>query len=300
MQIGIDLGATKIESVVLDNQGNEKLRERVDCPKNYNSIIEKIKKIVFDIEAKFQKTLTLGVCHPGVHSPQSGLVKNAPNCIWIEKKPFQKDLREALGREVFCENDANCFALSEAIDGAGKHYKIVYGIILGSGAGGGLVIDKQIVNGPNGIAGEWGHNQLPYMAARREELDTSSLRESEIESFISGMGLAKKYNKKYKKNLKAKEIFELYRKHDIEADRFIDEFKINLAMSLATIVNILDPDAFVFGGGVSNSIDFFPEIQNLVKKYVIGKEYEGVFLKPKFGDASGVRGAARLGRTTTY
>ena len=300
MQIGIDLGATKIESVVLDNQGNEKLRERVDCPKNYNSIIEQIKKIVFDIEAKFQKTLTLGVCHPGVHSPQSGLVKNAPNCIWIEKKPFQKDLREALGREVFCENDANCFALSEAIDGAGKHYKIVYGIILGSGAGGGLVIDKQMVNGPNGIAGEWGHNQLPYMAARREELDTSSLRESEIESFISGMGLAKKYNKKYKKNLKAKEIFELYRKHDIEADRFIDEFKINLAMSLATIVNILDPDAFVFGGGVSNSIDFFPEIQNLVKKYVIGKEYEGVFLKPKFGDASGVRGAARLGRTTTY
>jgi fructokinase len=300
MQIGIDLGATKIESVVLDNQGNEKLRERVDCPKNYNSIIEQIKKIVFDIEAKFQKTLTLGVCHPGVHSPQSGLVKNAPNCIWIEKKPFQKDLREALGREVFCENDANCFALSEAIDGAGKHYKIVYGIILGSGAGGGLVIDKQIVNGPNGIAGEWGHNQLPYMAARREELDTSSLREREIESFISGMGLAKKYNKKYKKNLKAKEIFELYRKHDIEADRFIDEFKINLAMSLATIVNILDPDAFVFGGGVSNSIDFFPEIQNLVKKYVIGKEYEGVFLKPKFGDASGVRGAARLGRTTTY
>ena len=300
MQIGIDLGASKIESVILDDQGNEKLRERVDCPKNYNSIIEQIKKIVSDIEKKVQKTLPLGVCHPGVHSPQSGLVKNAPNCIWIEKKPFQKDLREALGREVFCENDANCFALSEAIDGAGKHYKIVYGIILGSGAGGGLVIDKQIVNGPNGIAGEWGHNQLPYMAAKKEELNTTSLRESEIESFISGLGLAKKYNKKYKKNLKAKEIFDLYKKHDIEADKFIDEFKINLAMSLSTIINILDPDAFVFGGGVSNSIDFFPEIQNLVKKYVIGREYEGVFLKPKFGDASGVRGAARLGRKTTY
>mgnify|MGYP005997001713 FL=1 len=300
MQIGIDLGASKIESVILDEQGNEKHRERVDCPKNYNSIIEQIKKIVSDIEKKMQKTLPLGVCHPGVHSPQSGLVKNAPNCIWIEKKPFQKDLREALGREVFCENDANCFALSEAIDGAGKHYKIVYGIILGSGAGGGLVIDKQIVNGPNGIAGEWGHNQLPYMAAKKEELNTSSLRESEIESFISGIGLAKRYNKKYKKNLKAKEIFELYKKHDIEADRFIDEFKINLAMSLSTIINILDPDAFVFGGGVSNSIDFFPEIQSLVKKYVIGREYDGVFLKPKFGDASGVRGAARLGRKTTY
>ena len=300
MQIGFDVGATKIESVILDEQGNEKHRERVDCPKNYDSIIEQIKKIVSDIEKKLQKTLPLGVCHPGVHSPQSGLVKNAPNCIWIEKKPFQKDLREALGREVFCENDANCFALSEAIDGAGKHYKIVYGIILGSGAGGGLVIDKQIVNGPNGIAGEWGHNQLPYMAAKKEELNTTSLRESEIESFISGLGLAKKYNKKYKKNLKAKEIFDLYRKHDIEADKFIDEFKINLAMSLSTIINILDPDAFVFGGGVSNSIDFFNEIQTLVKKYVIGREYDGVFLKPKFGDASGVRGAARLGRKTTY
>ena len=300
MQIGIDLGASKIESVILDEQGNEKHRERVDCPKNYDSIIEQIKKIVSEIEKKVQKTLPLGVCHPGVHSPQSGLVKNAPNCIWIEKKPFQKDLREALGREVFCENDANCFALSEAIDGAGKHYKIVYGIILGSGAGGGLVIDKQIVNGPNGIAGEWGHNQLPYMAAKKEELNTTSLRESEIESFISGLGLAKRYNKKYKKNLKAKEIFDLYRKHDIEADKFIDEFKINLAMSLSTIINILDPDAFVFGGGVSNSIDFFNEIQTLVKKYVIGREYDGVFLKPKFGDASGVRGAARLGRKTTY
>jgi fructokinase len=300
MQIGIDLGASKIESVVLDEQGNEKHRQRVDCPKNYNSIIEEIKKIVSEIESKIDKTLPLGVCHPGVHSPQSGLVKNAPNCIWIEKKPFQKDLREALGREVFCENDANCFALSEAIDGAGKHYKIVYGIILGSGAGGGLVIDKQIVNGPNGIAGEWGHNQLPYMAAKKENLNTTSLRESEIESFISGMGLAKKYNKRYKQNLKAKEIFELYRKHDIEADKFIDEFKINLAMSLSTIINILDPDAFVFGGGVSNSIDFFPEIQTLVKKYIIGREYDGVFLKPKFGDASGVRGAARLGRKTTY
>ena len=300
MQIGIDVGATKIESVVLEESGNEKHRSRTNCPKDYLSIITTIKDISKKLEKEFQKELPIGVCHPGIHSPQTGLVKNAPNCYWLEKKPFQNDLRKALGKEVFCENDANCFALSESIDGAGKHYKIVYGIILGSGAGGGLVIDKQIVNGPNGIAGEWGHNQLPYMAAKKEELNTTSLRESEIESFISGLGLAKKYNKKYKKNLKAKEIFDLYRKHDIEADKFIDEFKINLAMSLSTIINILDPDAFVFGGGVSNSIDFFNEIQTLVKKYVIGREYDGVFLKPKFGDASGVRGAARLGRKTTY
>ena len=300
MQIGFDVGATKIESVVLKDNGEETNRSRRDCPKDYNQIIQSIKEIVTNIENEFKQTLPVGVCHPGVHSPQTGLVKNAPNCIWIEKKPFQTNLREALGREIFCENDANCFALSEAIDGAGKHYKIVYGIILGSGAGGGLVIDKQIVTGPNGVAGEWGHNQLPYMAAKKEDLQTSSLREAEIESFISGLGLAKKFNKKYGKNLKTSEIFKLYRQHDLDADKMIDEFKVNLAMSLATIINILDPDAFVFGGGVTNEIDFFDEIENLVKKYVIGKEYEGVFLKPKFGDASGVRGAARLGRTSSY
>lgn len=300
MQIGFDVGATKIESVILKDNGEEVDRSRRDCPKDYISIVRTIKDVVVELEKKHNKTLPVGVCHPGVHSPQTGLIKNAPNCVWIEKKPFQKSLREALNREVFCENDGNCFALSEAIDGAGKHYKIVYGIILGSGAGGGLVIDKQIVSGPNGVAGEWGHNQLPFMAAQKEELKTLNLRDAEVESFVSGLGLAKRFNKKYKKNLKANEIFELYRRHELNAEKMIEEFKTNLAMSLATIVNILDPDVFIFGGGVTNEIDFFDEIENLTKKYVIGKEYEGVFLKPKYGDASGVRGAARLGRKSSY
>ena len=300
MQIGIDVGATKIESVVLEEDGNEKHRSRTTCPKDYLTIINTIKDIHHQLEKEFQKELPIGVCHPGIHSPQTGLVKNAPNCYWLEKKPFQGDLRKALGKEVFCENDANCFALSEAIDGSGKHYKIVYGIILGSGAGGGLVIDKQIVSGPNGVAGEWGHNQITYFAAKKENFDSNNAREAEIESFISGLGIAKRFNKMYGKNLKANEIFELNRKHDLDAERFIDEFKLNLAMSLSAIINILDPDAFVFGGGVSNEIDFLSEIESMVKKFVIGKEYDGVFLKPKYGDASGVRGAARLGRRTTY
>jgi len=300
MQIGIDVGATKIESVVLEENGNEKHRSRINCPKDYLSIVSTIKDISFKLEKEFKRELPIGVCHPGIHSPQTGLVKNAPNCYWLEKKPFQNDLRKALGKEVFCENDANCFALSEAIDGSGKHYKIVYGIILGSGAGGGLVIDKQIVSGPNGVAGEWGHNQIPYFAAKKENFDSNNAREAEIESFISGLGLAKRFNKIYGKNLKTSEIFELNRKHDLDAERFIDDFKVNLAMSLSSIINILDPDAFIFGGGVSNEIDFLSEIESMVKKFVIGKEYEGVFLKPKYGDASGVRGAARLGRSTTY
>ena len=296
MQIGIDVGATKIETVVLEQNGQEKHRSRTACPKDYLSIINAIKDISQKLEKEFKMELPVGVCHPGIHSPQTGLVKNAPNCYWLEKKPFQNDLRKALGKEVFCENDANCFALSEAIDGSGKNYKIVYGIILGSGAGGGLVIDKQIISGPNGVAGEWGHNQIPYFAAKKENFDSNNAREAEIESFISGLGLAKRFNKLYGKNLKTNEIFELNRKHDLEAEKFIDNFKVNLAMSLSSIINILDPDAFIFGGGVSNEIDFLSEVESMVKKFVIGKEYQGVFLKPKFGDASGVRGAARLGR----
>ena len=296
MQIGIDVGATKIETVVLEQNGQEKHRSRTACPKDYLSIINAIKDISQKLEKEFKMELPIGVCHPGIHSPQTGLVKNAPNCYWLEKKPFQNDLRKALGKEVFCENDANCFALSEAIDGSGKNYKIVYGIILGSGAGGGLVIDKQIISGPNGVAGEWGHNQIPYFAAKKENFDSNNAREAEIESFISGLGLAKRFNKLYGKNLKTNEIFELNRKHDLDAERFIDDFKVNLAMSLSSIINILDPDAFIFGGGVSNEIDFLSEIESMVKKFVIGKEYQGVFLKPRFGDASGVRGAARLGR----
>ena len=296
MQIGIDLGATKIESVVLDDNGTESFRERITCPESYLEVIESIKKIVLKLDEKIKKKVNVGVCHPGVISSHTGLVKNAPNSYYLEKKPLAKDLKNALNREVFCENDANCFALSEAIDGSCKNYKIVFGVILGSGSGGGLVIDKKIVTGSNGLGGEWGHNQLPYMASRNERLDTDNLRESEIENFISGHGLERKFYKNYGKKLKANEIFKLYREKDKQAKKFIEKFKINLAMSLSTIINILDPEAFVFGGGLSNEIDFLPEIEQLTKKYVVGHEYKGVFLKPKFGDASGVRGAARLGR----
>lgn len=201
MQIGIDVGATKIESVVLDEKGNESHRERTDCPKDYFQIIKTIKEINKKLEKEFNKELPIGVCHPGIHSPQTGLVKNAPNCYWLEKKPFQNDLRKELGKEVFCENDANCFALSEALDGAGKHYKIVYGIIIGSGVGGGLVIDKKIVSGPNGVAGEWGHNQINHLISKKENFDSTNLREGEIESFMSGLNLAKKFNKKIQKKI---------------------------------------------------------------------------------------------------
>ena len=300
MQIGIDLGATKIESVLLDINGSEVLRERNNTPKDYKETIISISNIVKNIEKKFNKKFSVGICHPGSTISETGLIKNSNNSTWMNNKPFQKDISNELNRIIYCENDANCFALSEATDGSASHYKIVFGVILGSGCGGGLVIDKKIVSGSNGLSGEWGHNQIPYFAAKKENFDTSNAREAEIESFLSGLGLAKRFNKLYGKNLKTNEIFELNRKHDLDAERFIDDFKVNLAMSLSSIINILDPDAFVFGGGVSNEIDFLHEIDSLVRKFVIGREYEGVFLKPRYGDASGVRGAARLGRSATY
>ena len=299
MQIGIDVGATKIEYIILHDNGEESSRSRIDCPKDYVSIIKSIKEIVIKLEKDAKRELPVGVCHPGIHSVHTGLIKNSPNCEWINNKPFQKDLRSLLSREVFCENDANCFTLSEAIDGSGKHYKIVFGVILGSGVGGGLVIDKKIVSGPHGITGEWGHNQIP-MIGKDIKIEKTNLREGEIESFVSGLSLAKKFNEKYKKVLTANQIFELYRKNDLDAQRSIEEFKENLSMGIASVVNVLDPDAFIFGGGLSNEIDFFHEVQANVRKFVAGNEFEGVFLKPKFGDASGVRGAARLGRRVSY
>ena len=299
MQIGIDVGATKIEYIILHDNGEESSRYRIDCPKDYVSIIKSIKEIVIKLEKDAKRELPVGVCHPGIHSVHTGLIKNSPNCEWINNKPFQKDLRSLLSREVFCENDANCFTLSEAIDGSGKHYKIVFGVILGSGVGGGLVIDKKIVSGPHGITGEWGHNQIP-MIGKDIKIEKTNLREGEIESFVSGLSLAKKFNEKYKKVLTANQIFELYRKNDLDAQSSIEEFKENLSMGIASVVNVLDPDAFIFCGGLSNEIDFFNEVQANVRKFVAGNEFEGVFLKPKFGDASGVRGAARLGRRVSY
>ena len=161
MQIGIDLGATKIESVVLSEEGRELYREREQSPNNYLETLNSIKLIVNKIEKRFNNKFSVGVCHPGSSSTGNSLIKNAHNSPWLNNKNLNLDLSKALNKNVFCENDANCFALSESIDGSAKHYKIVFGIILGSGCGGGLIINKKIISGPNNLAGEWGHNSLP-------------------------------------------------------------------------------------------------------------------------------------------
>ena len=301
MQIGIDVGATKIESVVLDENGNESNRDRTDCPKDYFQIIKTIKEIDKKLEKEFNKELPIGVCHPGVHSPQTGLVKNAPNCYWLEKKPFQNDLRKELGKEVFCENDANCFALSEAIDGSAKNFKTVFGIILGSGCGGGLVINKKIISGSNNNAGEWGHNPLPYFGLIEDE-DSSLSKESilvpniSIEKYISGKGLEDLYFEKFKKKTSAQEIF----KNQKENQKFIDNFYNRLSRSLSTLINIIDPDVIVFGGGLSNEINDLNLLKEMTGNFAGSLNINTEFVKPMYGDASGVRGAARLGKTINY
>ncbi len=299
MQIGIDLGATKIEYVLLEESGKETLREREKSPVEYQQTIDAIAEIVNKIEEKFKNKFEVGVCHPGSISNETGLLKNAHNSKWLNDKLFQNDISKKLDRNVFCENDANCFALSESLDGSAKHYNIVFGIILGSGCGGGLVVNKKIVKGANNLAGEWGHNHLPRVNVNELKRKTI-LQDSEIENFLSGLSLSRRFKERFNKNLKAHQIFELYRNKDIEADKIIDEYKENLAISLCSVINILDPDAIVFGGGVSNEISFFDDIKKNIEKILKVPKINTAFIKPMYGDASGVRGAARLGRKINY
>ncbi len=291
MQIGIDLGATKIESVLLDNNGSELHRSRKKSPQNYKDTISSITDSVIVIEKDFKKKLTVGVCHPGSTNLDTGLIQNAYNSPWLNNTKFSEDISRNLNRKVLCENDANCFALSEAYDGSAKHYKIVFGIILGSGCGGGLVIDKKILVGPNAFAGEWGHVPL-----------YSNNINGNIEQYISGKGIERMYLKKFNKKNTAKEIFVKSRQNSLEDKKFISIFLDNLGLSLSILINTIDPDAIVFGGGVSNEIDSLEEVKNITEKYL--KDLNNlndinlrtVFLKPKYGDASGVRGAALLSR----
>ena len=294
MQIGIDLGATKIESVLLKENGLELHRNRIQSPKNYQKTISDITNIVNNIEKKFKKNLNVGICHPGSTNLETGFIQNAFNSPWLNNQTFSKDISKSLNRNVYCENDANCFALSEAFDGSAKNFKTVFGIILGSGCGGGLVIDKKIIIGPNSFTGEWGHIPIGKPDS-----------ETNIEEYISGKGLERKFTARFNKNLSAHEIFKNAKDNSQDEIEIIDEFKKKLARSLSLIINVIDPDAIVFGGGVSNEIESLDEIKKTTEKYlsnfnnIKNVNLKTIFLKPKFGDASGVRGAAILSKQNT-
>ena len=296
MQIGIDLGATKIEYVLLDNRNKELVRNRLPTPSNYNHTIIKIISIVKNLEKEKKENLNIGICHPGSVDKTTGLIKNAHNSQWLNGKNIVQDLKKEIKNNVYSENDANCFCLSESIDGSASKYNSVFGVILGTGCGGGLVINKKIITGCNGLSGEWSLNQMPK--TKVQNLTTRPKLEffNRIEGYLSGKSIENNFYSKFNEKLTAKEIFSNYRKKNKNALYFINDYKEKLARSLIIIITTIDPDAIVFGGGVSNEIDFLDEIKLMTSKLINEPNLKTVFLKPLHGDSSGVRGAALLGK----
>ena len=298
MHIGIDLGGTKTESIIIDQKGKEIERLRKDTPKNYNGTLDTVCELVTHLEKKHQKKCSVGVGSPGALSKETHCIKGG-NSTWINGRPLKKDIELRLNREIFFENDANCFALSEAFDGSGSKHEIVFGVIIGTGVGGGLVINKKVINGFNNITGEWGHNQMPIGSNDKwNRHDCYCGKKGCIETFLSGPGFSKHYFDMYNDKLDAKIIQENANNGDEKALEFIFQYLDYLARGLAQVINIIDPGAIVLGGGVSNMKQIYGNINSKLKKYVFSDTVNTEIVKNKFGDSSGVRGAADLGRGT--
>jgi fructokinase len=295
MRIGIDLGGTKIEFVALDVDGSELHRHRIPTPRfDYEGTLCAIVDGVQSIEKKLSRTASVGVGIPGTISSLTHAVKNA-NSTWMNGKPFDRDLGVLLHREVRCANDANCLAVSEATDGAGAGKRVVFAVILGTGCGGGVAVDGRVHNGHNGVAGEWGHTTLPWM--RTDEYPGPEcycgLRGC-IETFISGTGLEADYERTTAEKRKGKEIIARSEAGEAAALACLARYEDRLTRSLAQIVNILDPDVIVLGGGVSQVPRLYRNVPHRLKEYVFGREAQTPVVVAKYGDASGVRGAAWL------
>ena len=298
MHIGIDLGGTKTESIIIDQNGKEIERLRKDTPKNYNGTLDTVCELVKYLEDKYQKKCSVGVGSPGALSKETNCIKGG-NSTWINGRPLKKDIELRLNRKIFFENDANCFALSEAFDGSGSKHEIVFGVIIGTGVGGGLVVNKKIINGFNNLAGECGHHQMPIGSNDKSNIhDCYWGQKGCIETFLSGPGFSKHYFDMYNDKLDAKIIQENANNGDEKALEFIFQYLDYLARGLAQVVNIIDPGAIVLGGGVSNMKQIYGNINSKLKKYVFSDTVNTEVVKNKFGDSSGVRGAADLGRGT--
>jgi fructokinase len=292
MRFGIDLGGTKIEVLALDGS-REVVRERVPTPHdNYDDTVKAIAGLIADAEKKTGKRGSVGVAIPGTISTVTGFVKNA-NSTKLIGHPLDQDLAKAIGRPVRVANDANCFTLSESSDGAGADYDVVFGVIVGTGCGGGISVGKRVLNGAHGITGEWGHNPLP--AQTPTELayvpDCYCGRASCIEAWISGTGLAADYKRRTGKDNTPHDIAAA---GDAQSKAVMEDFYDRFARSLASIVNVLDPDAIVLGGGLSNIDALYSELPKRVERYAFNPEEPPRILKNVHGDSSGVRGAAWL------
>ncbi|MBI3715784.1 MAG: ROK family protein [Betaproteobacteria bacterium] len=294
IRIGIDLGGTKIELLALDAQGSERLRKRIATPRDsYEETVDAIVSLVNQAEAELGQTGTVGVATPGAVSRKTGMIKNA-NSTRLNGRPLVQDLQARLTREIRIENDANCFALSEATDGAAAGGRNVFGVILGTGVGGGLVIDKRVVTGANAIAGEWGHNPLP--SPRDEErpgLACYCGRQGCIETWLSGPGMARHFHAQSGRDVSAADIA-AQAPQDPACELAMQAYEDRLARALASVINMLDPDAIVLGGGLSNIARLYANVPKIWSRYIFSDQVETRLLAPRFGDASGVRGAAWL------
>ncbi|UCE89572.1 MAG: ROK family protein [Pseudomonadota bacterium] len=300
MRIGIDLGGTKIEGIALADTGAQLLRQRVDAPRgDYHQTISAVRALVARLETKLGQRGTVGVGIPGAISATSGLIKNA-NSTWLIGNPLDQDLAAALERPVRVANDANCFAISEATDGAGRDAAVVFGVIIGTGTGAGIAVDRHILTGANAIAGEWGHNPLPW--PQHDEMPGSSCycgKRGCIETWLSGPGLTRDFAQHGGRELDPPDIVTLAEQGDAKAESALQRYEDRMARALANVINVLDPDVVVLGGGMSNITRLYPNVPRRWARYIFSDEVCTQLRAPAHGDSSGVRGAAWLWPATS-
>lgn len=308
-RIGIDLGGSKTEIIALDEHGATLLRRRVASARDdYAATVAMIVALVEAAEAELGQACSVGIGMPGAESQLSGLIKNA-NSTWLNGRPLRADLERALQREIRLANDANCFALSEASDGAAAGASVVFGVILGTGVGGGIVVNGQVLHGANGIAGEWGHNCLPPGAVRGEADDSASpLRNASlsrephcycgrhacVETYLSGPSMAADYARNGGEVLDARTIAARAAAGDARCEATLQRYEARLAFALAQVINVLDPDVIVLGGGLSNLERLYANVQAQWGAHVFSDAVRTRLLRNTHGDSSGVRGAAWL------
>jgi fructokinase len=295
IRIGIDLGGTKIEAVALGEGGDLLARHRVPTPRDdYDGTIAAIVGLVGRIEADLRARASVGIGMPGAISPATGLVKNA-NSVWLNGRHLAEDLVRALGRPVRLANDANCFALSEAHDGAAAGAPVVFGVIVGTGTGGGVVVHGRVLTGPNAVAGEWGHNPLPWPRADERPGPVCYCGQHGcIETFLSGPAVARDHRQTTGENLTAVEITARASSGDAAAEATLARYEERMARALASVINILDPDVIVLGGGMSNIERLYANVPRLWGRYAFSDRVDTRLVPPRHGDSSGVRGAAWL------
>jgi len=295
MRLGIDLGGTKIEIVALGDDGVVLTRERVPTPAgDYAGTIRAICDLVTGVEARLGRGGSVGIATPGALSKRADVLKNSNSTV-LNGKPLKRDLEAALGRTIRMENDANCLALSEAADGAAAGANVVFAVILGTGVGGGLVIDRKVVAGRNAIAGEWGHNPLPW--PRDDERPGRACycgKSGCIETFLSGAGLSNEFQARAGRSLAAHDVATAAVRGEAQARAALDAYKDRLARGLASVINIVDPDAVVLGGGLSNIDAIYDGLLALVARYAFSDGLDTRIVRAQHGDSSGVRGAAWL------